>query len=407
MRTLLSFLFFSLALAGRASAEPTDSVKTDTIDPNKPVFTTIMEVPITSIKNQNRSGTCWDYSTLAFFEAELLKSKNKEYDLSEVFVTNKNYMDRAIMKVRMHGDAQFSQGGSAYDVLYVLKTYGICPEDAMALPGAMIGDTLNNFNEFFDVMTPYVDAVAKTSAKKLTPAWRSGLQGIIDAYLGKVPENFKYEGKTYTPLEFANSLGLNWDDYYSFTSYTHHPFYTEFPLEIQDNWRQATSWNVTMDELASIIDYALDKGYTIAWGGDVSDDGFTRDGLAMLVDVKAVQDNEGSDMAKWLKLTAGERKKKLQKLGVNVPELTPSQEKRQEEYDNWELTDDHGMLIYGKAKDQNGRIYYMVKNSWGKTGEYKGIWYMSKNFIVGKAMDILVNKNGVPREILKKLRVKN
>ncbi|MBQ9561442.1 MAG: aminopeptidase [Prevotella sp.] len=407
MRALLSFLFFSLALAGRASAEPTDSVKTDTIDPNKPVFTTIMEVPITSIKNQNRSGTCWDYSTLAFFEAELLKSKNKEYDLSEVFVTNKNYMDRAIMKVRMHGDAQFSQGGSAYDVLYVLKTYGICPEDAMALPGAMIGDTLNNFNEFFDVMTPYVDAVAKTSAKKLTPAWRSGLQGIIDAYLGKVPENFKYEGKTYTPLEFANSLGLNWDDYYSFTSYTHHPFYTEFPLEIQDNWRQATSWNVTMDELASIIDYALDKGYTIAWGGDVSDDGFTRDGLAMLVDVKAVQDNEGSDMAKWLKLTAGERKKKLQKLGVNVPELTPSQEKRQEEYDNWELTDDHGMLIYGKAKDQNGRIYYMVKNSWGKTGEYKGIWYMSKNFIVGKAMDILVNKNGVPREILKKLRVKN
>ncbi|MBR1840341.1 MAG: aminopeptidase [Prevotella sp.] len=407
MRILLSFLFLSLALAGRASAEPTDSVKTDTIDPNKPVFTTIMEVPITSIKNQNRSGTCWDYSTLAFFEAELLKSKNKEYDLSEVFVTNKNYMDRAIMKVRMHGDAQFSQGGSAYDVLYVLKTYGICPEDAMALPGAMIGDTLNNFNEFFDVMTPYVDAVAKTSAKKLTPAWRSGLQGIIDAYLGKVPENFKYEGKTYTPLEFANSLGLNWDDYYSFTSYTHHPFYTEFPLEIQDNWRQATSWNVTMDELASIIDYALDKGYTIAWGGDVSDDGFTRDGLAMLVDVKAVQDNEGSDMAKWLKLTAGERKKKLQKLGVNVPELTPSQEKRQEEYDNWELTDDHGMLIYGKAKDQNGRIYYMVKNSWGKTGEYKGIWYMSKNFIVGKAMDILVNKNGVPREILKKLRVKN
>ncbi len=407
MRTLLSFLFLSLALAGRASAEPTDSVKTDTIDPNKPVFTTIMEVPITSIKNQNRSGTCWDYSTLAFFEAELLKSKNKEYDLSEVFVTNKNYMDRAIMKVRMHGDAQFSQGGSAYDVLYVLKTYGICPEDAMALPGAMIGDTLNNFNEFFDVMTPYVDAVAKTSAKKLTPAWRSGLQGIIDAYLGKVPENFKYEGKTYTPLEFANSLGLNWDDYYSFTSYTHHPFYTEFPLEIQDNWRQATSWNVTMDELASIIDYALDKGYTIAWGGDVSDDGFTRDGLAMLVDVKAVQDNEGSDMAKWLKLTAGERKKKLQKLGVNVPELTPSQEKRQEEYDNWELTDDHGMLIYGKAKDQNGRIYYMVKNSWGKTGEYKGIWYMSKNFIVGKAMDILVNKNGVPREILKRLRVKN
>ena len=390
--------------ADSVKALAADTLKQDTVDKNKPVFTTIMEIPITSIKNQNRSGTCWDYSTLAFFEAELLKSKKKEYDLSEVYVTNKTYMDRAVMKVRMHGDAQFSQGGSAYDVLYALKHYGICPEDAMTPPGKMVGDTLNNFNEFFEVMTPYVDAIAKTKAKKLTPAWRAGLQGILDAYLGKVPETFQYEGKTYTPLTFAESLGLNWDDYYSFTSYTHHPLYTEFSLEIQDNWRQGMSWNVPLSDIERIIEYALDNGYTIAWGGDVSDDGFTRDGLAMLVDVKKVQDNEGSDMAKWLKLTAGEKKEKLQKLGVNAPELTPSQEKRQEEYDNWELTDDHGMLIYGKAKDQNGRLYYMVKNSWGKTGEYKGIWYMSKNFILAKLMDFMVNKNGVPKDILKKLK---
>ncbi|MBO7645439.1 MAG: aminopeptidase, partial [Prevotella sp.] len=266
------------------------------------------------------------------------------------------------------------------------------------------GDTLNNFNEFFSVMTPYVEGIAKSKSKKLTPAWKKGLQGIIDAYIGKTPETFTYEGKTYTPMTFAESLGLNWDDYYSFTSYTHHPFYTEFPIEVQDNWRQGMSWNVPMDELEQIIENALDKGYTIAWGGDVSDDGFTRDGLAVLVDVKKVQDNEGSDMAKWLKLSAGERKEKLQKLGVNIPELTPSQEKRQEEYDNWELTDDHGMHIFGKAKDQNGRIYYMVKNSWGKSGDYEGIWYMSKNFIIAKCMDILVNKNAVPKEILKKLK---
>ena len=409
-KTLL--LLFSLVTAMGANATnaslanveaPKDTTKNDTIDPNKPVFTTIMELPITPIKNQSKSGTCWDYSTLSFFESEILKKSGKEYDLSEMFVTNKNYMDRATLVVRMHGDAQFSQGGSAYDVQYVLKNYGICPEEAMTKPGAMIGDTLNNFNEFFSVMTPYVEAVAKTTAKKLTPAWKTGLQGILDAYIGKTPETFTYEGKTYTPQTFAQSLGLKWDDYYSFTSYTHHPFYTEFPLEIQDNWRQGMSWNVPMDELESIIENALANGYTIAWGGDVSDDGFTRDGLAILVDVKKVQDNEGSDMAKWLKLTAGEKKEKLQKLGVNVPELTPSQEKRQEEYDNWELTDDHGMHIYGKAKDQNGREYYMVKNSWGKTGEYEGIWYMSKNFIIAKCMDILVNKNAVPKKILNKL----
>ena len=381
-----------------------DSLKADTVDKNKPVFTTIMELPITSIKDQNRSGTCWDYSALSFFESELLRTKKKEYDLSEVFVANKNYMDRAILKVRMHGDAQFAQGGSAYDVLYVLKNYGICPEEAMTKPGAMVGDTLNNFNEFFHVMTPYVNAVSSSKEKKLTPAWKAGLQGILDAYLGKTPESFTYEGKTYTPQTFARSLGLNWDDYYNFTSYTHHPFYTEFPLEIQDNWRQGMSWNVTMEELERIIDNALEKGYTVLWGGDVSEDGFTRDGLAMLVDIEKVQSNEGSDMAKWLKLSSGEKKEKLQKLGVNVPELTPSQEKRQEEYDNWQLTDDHGMHIYGKAADQNGRQYYKVKNSWGKHGDYDGIWYMSKNFIIAKVMDIMVNKHAVPKEILNKLK---
>lgn len=381
-----------------------DSLKADTVDKNKPVFTTIMELPITSIKDQNRSGTCWDYSALSFFESELLRTKKKEYDLSEVFVANKNYMDRAILKVRMHGDAQFAQGGSAYDVLYVLKNYGICPEEAMTKPGAMVGDTLNNFNEFFHVMTPYVNAVSSSKEKKLTPAWKAGLQGILDAYLGKTPESFTYEGKTYTPQTFAKSLGLNWDDYYNFTSYTHHPFYTEFPLEIQDNWRQGMSWNVPMDELAAIIDNALEHGYTVLWGGDVSDEGFTRDGLAMLVDIEKVQSLEGSDMAKWLKLSSDEKKKKLQKLGVNVPELTPSQEKRQEEYDNWQLTDDHGMHIYGKATDQNGRVYYKVKNSWGKHGDYDGIWYMSKNFIIAKAMDIMVNKHAVPKEILNKLK---
>ena len=403
-KTFALFLFLMMGMGAKAACEPKDTTKTDTADVNKPVFTTIMELPVTPIKNQSKSGTCWDYSTLSFFESEILKKSGKEYDLSEMFVANKNYMDRATLVVRMHGDAQFSQGGSAYDVQYVLRHYGICPEEAMTKPGEMIGDTLNNFNEFFGVMTPYVEAIAKTKAKKLTPAWKKGLQGIIDAYIGKAPERFTYEGKNYTPLEFAESLGLNWDDYYSFTSYTHHPFYTEFPVEVQDNWRQGMSWNVNMEELEAIIENALKKGYTVAWGGDVSDDGFTRDGLAMLVDVKKVQDNEGSDMAKWLKLTAGERKEKLQKLGVNVPELTPSQEKRQEEYDNWELTDDHGMHIFGKAKDQNGREYYMVKNSWGKSGEYKGIWYMSKNFIIAKCMDILVNKNAVPDSILRKLK---
>lgn len=377
----------------------------DSVDINKPVFTVIKENPITSIKNQSRSGTCWNYSTLSFFESEILKKSGKTYDLSEMFVCNKNYMDRAVNTVRLHGDMQFEQGGSAYDVLYILQNYGICPEEAMALPGAMYGDTLNNFSEFFTVMPAYVKTLATSGAKKLSPAWKNGLQGIIDAYIGKVPETFTYDGRQYTPKEFAKSLGLDWNDYVSITSYTHRPFWTEFPVEVQDNWRQGPSWNVPMDDMARIIDHAVDNGYTIAWGGDVSEDGFTRDGLAMLVDTRQMQDKEGSDMAKWLKLTDKEKKEKIQKLGVNVPEATPSQEERQKEFDNWELTDDHGMLIYGKAKDQNGREYYMVKNSWGETGEYKGTWYMTKNFIIAKTMDFLVNKNALPKDIRKKLGI--
>ena len=401
MKKLFSITVMAL-FATAIMAQETE--KKDSVNPNKPVFTVIKENPITSIKNQAKSGTCWNYSTLSYFEAEILKKTKKTYDLCEMFVCNKNYMDRAVVKVRMHGDAQFSQGGSAYDVLYVLKNYGICPEEAMPAPGTMYGDTLNNFNEFFGVMEPYVDAVAKMRANKLSPTWKKGLQGILDAYLGKCPETFSYEGKNYTPKEFAKSLGLDWDDYVEITSYTHHPFYTAFPIEVQDNWRQPATWNVPMDEMAAIIDNAVMNGYTVAWGGDVSEDGFTRDGLALLLDNNDTG-LEGSDMAKWLKMTPKQKMDKIKEAGVKVKEMTPTQEMRQEEYDNWTLTDDHGMLIYGIAKDQTGREYYMVKNSWGKTGEYKGIWYMSKNFIVAKTMCYMVNKNAIPKNIRKKLGI--
>ena len=371
----------------------------------KPVFTTIKELPITSIKNQNRSGTCWAYSTLSFFESEILKKTGKTYDLCEMFIANKDYMDRAIVKVRMHGDCQFSQGGAAEDVLDVIKIYGICPENAMPLPGTMTGDSLANFNEFFEVMTPYVEAVSKSNAKKMSNQWKKGLQGILDSYLGACPEEFVYEGKTYTPKSFAASLGLDWNDYVSITSYTHHPFYTAFPVEVQDNWRGGRSYNVPIDEMMRIIDNALDKGYTVAWGGDVSEEGFTRNGLALAYDTKKAQELTGSDQARWLKLSPAQKKNAIDSLGADAPEIVPTQEMRQEGFDNWELTDDHGMHIYGVAKDQNGKDYYMVKNSWGETGAYKGTWYMSKAFIAAKTMDFMINKNAIPKDIRKKLGI--
>ncbi|MDE5783117.1 MAG: C1 family peptidase [Prevotella sp.] len=400
MKKLLSLALLAIMAIGAQAEEKSTSDAS-----NKPVFTTIKENAITSVKDQNRSGTCWDYSTLSFFEAEILKATGKTYDLCESFVANKTYMERAIQVVRFHGDCQFSQGGSAEDVLATLKTYGICPEEAMPFPGSLYGDSLNNFNEFFSLLEPYVDAVATSKAKKISGQWRVGLQGILDAYLGKCPEKFTYEGKEYTPKTFVESLGINLNDYVSITSYTHHPFYSAFAVEVQDNWRFPLSYNLPMDEMMKVIDNAIDNGYTIAWGGDVSEEGFTRQGLAYAIDTKATESLQGSDMARWLKLTPAKKKNLLDSLGCTVPEVIPTQEMRQERFDNWELTDDHGMLIYGVAKDQNGKEYYMVKNSWGESGDYKGTWYMTKTFIAANTMDFLVNKNAIPKDIRKKLGI--
>lgn len=379
--------------------------KKDSVNPNKPVFTVIKENPITSIKDQNRSGTCWDYSTLSFFEAEILRKTGKTYDLSEAYVANRTYMDRAIQVVRLHGDCQFSEGGSAYDPLYCLEHYGIVPQSVEQYPTTNPDDSLFNFNEFFSVMTPYVQAIAKSKESRISPNWKQGLQGILDSYLGKAPEQFTYEGKTYTPKSFAQSLGLDWSDYVSITSYTHHPFWTSFAVEVQDNWRNPLSYNVPMNDMMRIIDNAVENGYTVAWGGDVSEPGFTRTGLAYMVDAKKIEDNKGSDMAHWLGLSNKEKRNLIDSLGVNVPEITPTQKQRQERFDDWELTDDHGMLIYGIAKDQKGKEYYIVKNSWGDTGDYHGVWYMTKNFIAANTMDFLVNKNAIPKDIRKKLGI--
>ncbi len=400
MKKTLIVALMALAVTGASAKTAKDSTNS-----NKPVFTVIKELPVTSVKDQNKSGTCWAYSTLSFFESEILKNSGKTYDLSEMFVANKTYMDRATKAVRMHGDVSFSQGGSAYDVLYCLKNYGIVPENAMPAPGTLIGDSLANFDEFFEVMTPYVEGIAKSKASKISSAWKNGLQGILDAYLGEIPESFSYEGKTYTPQSFVESLGLNLDDYVTITSYTHHPMWSQFAVEVQDNWRWPLSYNVPIEDLTRIIDNALENGYTVAWGGDVTEDGFTRDGLGIAYDMDKVRSMSGTDADRWFQLSKTEKKNMADSLGVNIPEIVPTQEMRQTAFDNWETTDDHGMHIYGVAKDQNGREYYMVKNSWGEFGDYKGTWYMTKNFVAYKTMDYMVNKNAIPKDIRKKLGI--
>ena len=364
-------------------------------------FTTVKENPITSIKNQNQSGTCWAFSSLSFFESELLRMGKGELDLCEMYLAHKTYEDRAKASVRMHGDISFSQGGSFYDAVYCMKHYGMIPQDAMPQPGTLYGDTLPNHNELFNIAEAYVNAVAKGSQKKLSPVWFNGLNAIYDSYLGVVPEKFTHNGKEYTPKTYMESLGLDMNDYVSLTSYTHHPFYEQFVIEVQDNWRWGLSYNLPLDEFMETMDYAVKNGFTFAWGSDVSETGFTRNGIAVCPDVKKGADLTGSDMARWTGLSATDRRNEL--TSRPLPEIEVTQEMRQEAYDNWETTDDHGMLIYGIAKDQNGKEYFMVKNSWGFSGKYKGIWYASKAFVAYKTMNILIHKDGIPKKIAKKL----
>jgi len=385
-------------LAGSAAAQGTaGEAKKDTL-----AFTTIKENPITSIKDQNQSGTCWCFSTLSFLEAELLREGKGEYDLCESFVVYKTMIDRAERAVRTHGDVSFAQGGSFYDVIYCLKNYGIVPQEAMAAPGSLYGDTLFNHNELDAVATAYVKAIAKGNHRKLTPCWKKGLEGIYDAYVGELPTEFEVNGKKYTPKSYAESLGLNLDDYVSLTSFTHYPFYEKFVIEVPDNWRWAESYNLPLDEFMEVMDNAVREGYTFAWGADVSEPGFGRDGVARVPLAAGKKDLTGSDAARW----TGTDGKAEAVVKASDDEQTITQEMRQEAYDNWQTTDDHGMVIYGLAKDQKGNEYFMVKNSWGKYGKYKGIFYASKPYVAYKTMNILINKKAIPSKIAKKLGIK-
>ena len=351
--TLLICILCSVFCAPIQAQTDTTEVKKDTIEGWK--FTTIDSVGITRVKDQNRSGTCWAFSTLGFLESEVLRIKGKEVELSPMFVVSKTLIDRATYTVRMYNEPRFAEGGSAYDVIYCMEHYGLVPKAVM--PGIRYGwteaDTLPVFSELSAVAEGYLNGLKKQ--KKLSPVWREGLQAIYDTYLGPCPTEFEYEGKTYTPLTYVESLGLVASNYVSLTSYTHHPFYEKFALEVPDNWRMDQMYNVPIDELMAVIDNALAKGYTLAWAADVSEIGFTRKGIGVVPDADKGADLTGSDMAKWVGYTADKKKEELTKHPLPEKEIT--QQMRQDAFDNWENTDDHGMQIFGVAKDQNGKRY--------------------------------------------------
>lgn len=358
-------------------------------------FTDVKINPTTSVKDQNKSGTCWSFSGVGFLEDEILKKGGPETDLSEMFVVRQVYLDKADKYLRLYGQGNLGPGGSVTDVPYVFENYGIVPESVY--PGVDYGEEGHVHGELDAVISAYIDAVKKKPNRRLSKAWKKGLEGILDAYLGKVPETFVVDGKTYTPITYAKSFNLNPADYVAYTSFTHHPFGKPFKLEVSDNWTWADYNNVPMEELKSIVDKAIDNGYTVVWAADVSEPGFQwRKGVALMPADKDEKDLEGTELSRWVALTPAERRKEKYNFDGPVEEIEVTQEMRQEWFDRQETTDDHGMLIVGKAVDRNGKPYYKVKNSWGTDGHiYDGYLYVSEPYFLAKTLSILVNKNAL------------
>ena len=375
---LLIFLLASFAFSF-SFAQRTEKV-------NGYTFTIKHEAKRLPVESQDRSSTCWSFSGVSFLESELMRDGTEVPDLSEMFIVRNTYADKAIRYVRMHGTINFSGGGAFHDVIHVLGKHGIMPEDAY--PGKLVDAKKHLHGEMDAILQGMVDAVIKNRNKKLSPRWHDAFTAALEAYLGETPETFEYKGKTYTPQQFAKSLGLDADNYVELSSFTHHPDYGRFVLEVPDNWMHGEVYNLPLDEMVSSVNAALKDGYTVAWASDVSEDGFSyKNGLAILPDPAALTSEAGEQVA----------------FDSPTPQLTVTAELRQEGFDDFSTQDDHGMHIVGLATDQNGDNYYLVKNSWGDSNSCGGYLYVSEAYFKLKTTCVMVNKNAIPKKTRKAL----
>ncbi|MFR9503510.1 MAG: C1 family peptidase [Rikenellaceae bacterium] len=391
------FLAAALFLSLGASAQPRGAKGPEAGETEGYKFTDTKVIPGTSVKNQHRSGTCWCYSGISFLENEIIKSGGSELDLSEMWIVRSAYYDKAIKYARLHGHLNLAVGGAFHDVTEMIKKYGIVPQEVYQ--GLNYGTDLPVFGEIDSVIKGYMDAVIKNSNRTLTTAWKAGLNAILDSYFGAMPETFTFEGKEYTPQSYAASLPINIDDYITVSSFTHHPFYSEFVVEVPDNWMWMPSYNLPLDEMMEVIDSAIEAGHSIGWATDVSEQGFSRTKAVAIVPEDDLDNLSGTEAERWGAMTEAEKSKALYAFDGPIKEKTITQEMRQEAYDNYQSTDDHGMVIEGIAVDQAGNPFFKVKNSWAANPPYEGYYYFSRPFVEYKTISIMVNKNVLPKSI--------
>lgn len=382
------------------------SAQTDTASDQGYQFNPVYEIKTTAVDDQQRAGTCWSYSVIGFVEAEMLRLGKDSIDLSELFVVRMVYSDKAERYVRMHGKFNFGGGGAVNDVIDVIKKYGIVPE--VTYTGLNYGTDVHTHGEVNEVLTAYLDAVIKNENRKLTTAWKRGFDAILDEYFGKIPEKFSYKNKEYTPQTFAKEIvGINPDEYVYLTSFSHHPFYQPFIVEVEDNWSWQSYYNLPVEELIQSFDYAMQNGYSIGWAADVSEKGFSYKNGVAIVPEDEIKEMAGSERQKWEKLTKDEKANLLYAFDKPIQEKNITQQMRQDAFDVYQTTDDHGMLMCGLYKDQTGKKFYKIKNSWGTdNSKYNGFFYASEPYVKYKTMSVVVNKNSLPKEILKKLGIK-
>lgn len=353
-------------------------------------FTEVVNLGTTSVKNQGSSGTCWSYSTNSFLESEMIRLGKQPVELSQIFSARNVYVEKGINYVRMHGAVTLGDGGALHDVINMYKKYGAVPREVYT--GLNYGTDKNKFSEMAALIEGVLAAVVKNPNGELTPNWQKAYAAVIDSYLGKVPDNFNYKGKSYTPQSFAKEIvGINPDDYIEMSSFTTSPYYQKTTMMVPDNWSFDQVYNVKVNDMTDVIDNALKKGYTVAWATDVSEKSFSWKNGVAYVPTKKFDEMTAEEKADMFNGPKAE------------PEITP--EMRQAAFDNYTTTDDHGMHIIGIAKDQTGKEYYIVKNSWGETNDYKGFLFVTKNFVKYKTTALMVNKGGIPSEIAKKLGV--